>query len=111
MNLARNILKSPGGKAVLLVLFGYLAFQGWLAVTAPAKLEAGLSQNTDQLGRVNVVVELNFPPERFHILTLQEYGRVTGTSGNQVQMRRVPLENVDRLARTYWVREITLLRE
>ena len=39
--------------------------------------------------KVNVLVDLPFPPERFHVLVFQTYGRVSGTEDNAIELRGV----------------------
>jgi hypothetical protein len=53
-----------------------------------------------------VDVVLGFPPERFHTLELQEYGRVRGTTENVLHLRSVTQDGVDAMARKYWIKEI-----
>jgi hypothetical protein len=105
MKLARSILSSSGGKILLLGLLGWLLFQTWTVLAAPAKIDPSLD-TTASRGLVDISVQLNFPPERFHILKLQEYGRLVGTSSDAVQLRRVPLADVNEIARLYWVKSI-----
>jgi hypothetical protein len=49
---------------------------------------------------------LGFEPERFHVLELQEYGRVRGTDGTVLHLRSVSPAGVDEMARKYWIDEI-----
>ncbi len=37
--------------------------------------------------KVNILVTLPFPPERFHVQLFQTYGRVSGTQENAVEVR------------------------
>jgi hypothetical protein len=94
---------------VLIVLVALGAFQAWLYAEAPGKIEARVPAALAENGRANVKVELNFPPERYHIQALQNFGRVGGADGNTVQLRNVNEEGIASLARTYWVKSITLI--
>jgi hypothetical protein len=105
MKLMRSLWGSSGGKIVLFSLLVWLVFQTWTALAAPAKIDPGL-ENTASRGMVDISVELNFPPERFHILKMQEYGRLVGTSDDAIQLRRVALDDVQSIARLYWVKSI-----
>jgi hypothetical protein len=107
----RTLVKTTGGQVLIVVVVAYLIFQAWSVVQAGPKIDNRIPQLVDQRGRVNVRVELNFRPERFHILTLQDYGRVTGTDGNTVEVRGITLDGVRDLARKYWVRRIEPLPE
>ena len=56
--------------------------------------------------RVNVLVMLPFEPERFHVLAMQRFGRVAGTEDNGIELRGVKAEDLDSVARPYWVRHV-----
>jgi len=88
-------------RIVLGLLLAYLAWEVWLTIAAPAKIAPGLDAE-----RVNVLVTLPFPPERFHVLVFQRYGRVSGTQGNSVEVRGVKRTDLNGVARHYWVRRI-----
>jgi len=83
--------------AVLLVYFaaGALGAQRKLAPLAP------LSDT-----RANYRVALDFPPERFHQLFLQDKGRMVGVHGNVVDMMDVDPAALRDIARQYWVSSI-----
>ncbi|MGH9051978.1 MAG: hypothetical protein ACRDWX_02995 [Acidimicrobiia bacterium] len=104
--LLARLLGTTGGRTVLFVLILYMAFQATIYALAPSKVDEAVHQAVDAEGRVDVLVELNFPPERFHILVMQDYGRVTGTEGEAVEVRGISLEGVQELARKFWVRRI-----
>jgi hypothetical protein len=87
------------------LIFVYLAWQGWLTLAAPAKIAPGLDAE-----RVNVLVTLPFPPERFHVLVFQRHGRVSGTHDNSVEVRGVRREDLSAVARPYWVKSVEPLR-
>jgi hypothetical protein len=56
-------------------------------------------------------VTLSFPPERFHVLALQRFGRVSGTENNSVEVRGVRQQDLDAVARPYWVRGVAPMEE
>jgi len=87
------------------------AWQGWLAYQAGPKIPADLERYASARGTVDLLVVLPFPPERFHILTFQKFGRVSGTRDRAVEVRAVPIRRVREIARLYWVREIRPLGE
>lgn len=100
MSVVRKLLHSTKGRIVLGVLLFYLAWQGWLRVAALGKIAAGLNTGAE---KVNILVTLPFPPERFHVIVLQRYGRVSGTQDNSIEVRGVRKEDVHAVARPYWV--------
>jgi hypothetical protein len=103
MSFVRAILNSTRGRIVLGALACCLAWQGWLSVAAPGKIAVGL--NTEAK-KVNILVTLPFPPERFHIIFFQRYGRVSGTQDNSIEVRGVKKTDLQRVARPYWVTRV-----
>ena len=92
---------------ILLAIAGfYLAWQAWLTIAAPHKIE-GLAGESE---KVNVLVTLSFPPERFHVQRFQTYGRVSGTQENAVEVRGVRRAELTTVARPYWVRRVEPLQ-
>lgn len=85
----------------------YLAFQGYLSLAASGKIAPELTSGND---KVNVLVTLPFPPERFHVLVFQRYGRVSGTHDHSIELRGVAQENLRAVARPYWVNVVEPLR-
>jgi len=77
----------------------------WLTAWAGAhhKLEA-----VDPLpeGRANYRITLDFPPERFHQLLLQDKGRLVGVRGNVVDMMDVEPGALRDIAGWYWVASV-----
>lgn len=57
-------------------------------------------------GRASYQVTLEFPPERFHQLFLQDLGRLVGVHGNVVDMMDVEPAALRSIARQYWVESI-----
>ena len=103
MNMARSVLRSSRGRLVLGALLCYLAWQGWLGVAAPGKIAAGLNAGA---AKVNILVTLPFPPERFHVIVFQRYGRVSGTQENSIEVRGVRKADLHAVARPYWVTRV-----
>ena len=108
MTLVRAILASGRGRVVLAALACYLGWQVWLSLAAPGKISPELAT---ERRRVNLLVTLPFPPERFHVLVFQRFGRVSGTENNSVEVRGVDRGNLTALARPYWVRRIDPIPE
>ncbi|GAB3481577.1 hypothetical protein [Amycolatopsis cihanbeyliensis] len=106
IRILREVPRTDGGRVLVLLLALLLAYHLWIEVTAPGRIAEGVGQDADRYGRFAVDVELDFPPERFHILRLQAYGRVRGTTGTVLHLRAVTRAGVDALARTYWIEEI-----
>jgi hypothetical protein len=88
------------------VLFGQ-QFYGW--ATSAQRLDPALR---DVSGPSNVVVVLDFMPERFHSERIREYGLFAGRDGslNRMRLRNVSPENLHRLAGIPWVARIEPMR-
>jgi hypothetical protein len=102
----RDALKSRKTHILLAVLFFYLAWELWLTVAAPHKI-ANFPSGAEKL---NILITLPFPPERFHVQLFQTYGRVSGTQENKVEVRGVKRADLTTVARPYWVTRIEPLQ-
>ena len=95
-------LKSRKTHVLLMVVAFYLAWQIWLTLAVPAKI-ADFPSGAE---RVNILVTLPFPPERFHVQLFQTFGRVSGTQENAIEVRGVKRADLAAIARPYWVRRV-----
>lgn len=100
MSIARGILGSSRGRIVIAALVCCLAWEVWLSLAAPGKIAPGFKANVE---KVDILVRLPFAPERFHVLALQKYGRVSQAEGNSIEVRGVNKANLLDVARPYWV--------
>ncbi|TWG96723.1 hypothetical protein L598_002500000310 [Mesorhizobium sp. J18] len=100
MSMLRDAIYSTRGKVVIGVITAIVGWQVWLSVAAAGKIGEGIPQEGR---RVDVLVTLAFPPERFHIQKFQKLGRVSGTKENSVQVRGVNRADLKALARPFWV--------
>jgi hypothetical protein len=98
----RDALRSRKTHVLLALGLFYLAWELWLSLAAPGKLAAFPSGGE----RVNIVVTLPFPPERFHVQQFQAFGRVSGTQDTTVEVRGVKRTDLTALARPYWVKRV-----
>ena len=105
----RRLLRVRAGRIVLAALV--VAWQVWLRVQAGPKIPPDLDRYVSPRRTVDLVVTLRFPPERFHILMFQRFGRVSGTRDDSLEVRSVPVERVAGIARLYWVKQIAPLVE
>ena len=69
----------------------YLGWQLWLTDRGAAQ-DRGLCKRPE---KVNILITLPFPPERFHVQLFQTYGRVSGTQENAVEVRGVKRADLD----------------
>ncbi len=106
MKLVRAALDSRRGRILLGLLLAWLLWQAWLALHAPSKVADGFPDRQ----RVNALITLPFVPERFHILIFQRFGRVSGTDGNSVELRNIDKNQLNAIARYYWVSRIEPLQ-
>ena len=108
MSMAGDIAKSSRGRFVFGVVAAWLLFQLWLSLTAPGKISTELGGSSP---KVNIQVELPFTPERFHLLTFQQYGRVSGADDHSIELRGVKRTDLNAVARPYWVTSVRPIRE
>ncbi len=104
----RDALKSRKTHVLLALLAFYIAWQIWLTVAAPGKIADELARGGE---KVNIMVTLPFPPERFHVQIFQGFGRVSGTEDNKIEVRGVKRADLARVARPYWVTRIEPLQQ
>ncbi|MDR7419724.1 MAG: hypothetical protein QN178_12525 [Armatimonadota bacterium] len=107
----RRLLASRAGRLALGAAVVVAVWQGWLAHQAAAKMPPDLAAYASARGTVDLRVTLRFPPERFHTLMMQRFGRVSGTEGHVIEVRSVPVERVRDIARLYWVKSIVPFRD
>lgn len=103
MMMLRAALSTGRGRVLACGLAIYFGWQLWLTLAAPGKVAEELRSGR---ARVNVQVTLAFPPERFHVLAMQRFGRVSGTENNSVEVRGVNRDNLNAVARPHWVRSV-----
>jgi hypothetical protein len=101
-----DVLKSRRFHILLAIAGCYLVWQVWLSIAAPQKI-TGLAGASE---KVNILVTLPFPPERFHVQRFQAYGRISGTQENAVEVRGVKRSDLTTVARPYWVRRVEPLK-
>jgi hypothetical protein len=91
-----------GMMLIVFVLYGQTLVG---AATAGGRLDPALR---DVTAPANVVVVMDFTPERFHTERLSTYGVFAGRDKavNRVRLRMVSPENLRRLARLVWVARI-----
>jgi hypothetical protein len=103
MRVLGSLLRSPKGRVVLAAVACYVLWQAWLTLAAPGKIAAGFPEVAE---RVDILVTLPFPPERFHVQVFQAYGRVSGTQEHSIEVRGVKRADLPAVARPYWVRRV-----
>jgi len=101
-----DALRSRKTHILLAVAGCYLAWELWLTIAALHKI-AGFASGPE---KVNVLITLPFPPERFHVQLFQTYGRVSGTQENAVEVRGVKRADLTIVARPYWVTRVEPLQ-
>ncbi|WP_205857325.1 hypothetical protein [Phytoactinopolyspora endophytica] len=104
--IGRKLIGTVGGRTLVVLVALLIAYQVWITVSAGGKIADGVKDEPDRRGRYTIDVELGFPPERFHMLDLQEYGAIRGTDDNVLHLHQVTEDGIDAIARKYWVNEI-----
>lgn len=107
MSLVRDALHSTRGRIVVAAVLALLLWKLGLLLLAPGKVSGDFKPNA--AGKVNVLVTLRFPPERFHVLQFQQHGRVSGTQDTSIEVRGVRQSDLNAVARPYWVQRVVPL--
>jgi hypothetical protein len=82
----------------------WAGWEAFITLTVPRRLAPDLAVAREANARV--AVTLGFAPEEFHIRLFQTYGVVSGVRGTTVLLDRVSPDDVQRLARHYWIKRI-----
>ncbi len=109
MAMIADAVRSTRGRLVIGFIVCLALWQAWLSFAAPAKVTGDFKTNAQ--GRVNVLVTLRFEPERFHVLVFQQHGRVSGTQDASIEVRGVRKEDLNAVARPYWVKRVEPLSD
>jgi hypothetical protein len=107
MGMIRDAARSTRGRIVIGAIIALMLWKVGLVVAAPYKVRPGFTPNAR--GQVNVLVTLRCTPERFHVLEFQKHGRVSGTQDDTIEVRGVPVAQLNAVARPYWVRSVAPL--
>jgi len=107
MTFWNSIRQSNRGKIVIAGLFLYALWQIYLGFSATGKVDASLREGKN---KVNVQVVLPFTPDRFHVMAMQQFGRVSGTEETSIEVRGVKRDDLSSLARPFWVKRIEPLK-
>ena len=102
-----SIWQSRRGKIVISSLVFFSVWQTYLEFAAPGKVDTSLR---DGKNKVNVQVVLPFTPDRFHVMAMQQFGRVSGTEDTSIEVRGVKRDDLSSLARPFWVKRIEPLK-
>ncbi len=109
MGLIRDAARSTRGRVVIGAVAAFVLWKIALLLLAPAKVTGAFTPNAR--GQVNVLVTLTVTPERFHVLAFQQYGRVSGTQDESIELRGVYVADLNAVARPYWVARVEPLRQ
>jgi hypothetical protein len=104
-----RLLLGPEGRkfiaGILLIAVVLWGQQLYGMATAASRLDPSLRNPS---GPSNVIVVLDFMPDRFHSERIREYGAFAGRDGtlNRMRLRNVNPDNLRRLANVPWVARI-----
>lgn len=96
---------------LLVVAIAWGIWELFLTVTAPQRIDPALQPALRARAPVAVAITLGFAPENFHIRLFQSYGVVSGVRGTTVFLNRVSPDDLQRIARYYWVKRISMQSE
>jgi hypothetical protein len=106
---SRRLLFGPDGRKIMfgLVLIALILFgqQLYGMATADTRLDPSLQGATNEQ---NVIVILDFQPDRFHNERVQQYGVFAGRDGalNRMRLRNVTPDKLGQLAAIPWIARI-----
>lgn len=102
----RRFIRSRLFKVVVAVIVITIAWQVYLTVRVGSVVDPALAAEAQTSPSLTVDVVLGFPPEQFHTLYLQSYGRISGVDGHTLHLRDVRPESVGMLGRIYWIQQV-----
>lgn len=107
---AKSFFRHTTVRTVIVILILVLAFQLVITLRAPSVISPEVQAEYDRGGKYisKIVVNFGFKPEDFHIKTMQEHGAIAGVSDQGVTLMYVPREELSKIAKIYWVKEITI---
>ncbi len=112
MNLLPRWFKNPPVWVTLVLVVAIAGWQVWNVSAIPSRMSPALREIVAQEGQpVDVVVRVGFKLEAFHLNYFQDQARVGAVEDHQVLLRRVPPEQVEEIARNYWISQIFLADE
>jgi hypothetical protein len=106
---SRRLRLGPEGRkfvaGIVLIAIVLWGQQLYGMATASGRLDPSLRHPS---GPSNVIVVLDFMPDRFHSERIREYGAFAGRDGtlNRMRLRNVSPDNLRRLANIPWVARI-----
>lgn len=103
MTLIKRLSRIRAMRLLAVVLLLAVVWNAYLLARAPGIISPEVSAEAAEGEPLQVGVQLDFPPERFHTLQLQSYGRVSRVEDQTVVLRDVRPESIALLARLYWV--------
>lgn len=99
------LLRSRPVWFTLLIALLVLAYQIWIGIGAAAKLSAsGLDGNA---ASSNIEIDMTIDPEQFHMVVLQDAGRLVKVDKRRAYLKQVPRSMIEGLARLYWIERIS----
>jgi hypothetical protein len=105
----KRALRSRSIWITLVLLLALTANAAWQQYAGAAKLAAsGLSPPK---AIENVIVDLNVPPEQFHMSRLQMLGTMVGAQGHSVSLRGVSPDHLKTIATRSWVAAVRRMND
>lgn len=113
MLLLKRWIKNLPVWVTLLILIVVLVWQAWNTVATRQRMSPALREVVVRGdGTVDIVVQLDFKLEAYHINFFQKQeGRVGRVKDQEVLLKRVPAKSVKSIARNYWISKIMLAGE
>jgi hypothetical protein len=105
----KRALRSRSVWITVVLAIGLAADAAWQQYAGAAKLAAsGLAPPKPV---ENVIVDLNVPPEQFHMIRLQMLGTMVGAQDHSVSLRGVSPDHLKTIATRSWVAAVRRMND
>jgi hypothetical protein len=105
----KRLLRSRSVWITIVLVLAVAVNAAWQLHTGNAKLAAaGLAPPR---AAENVIVDLNVPPEQFHMTRLQMLGTMVGAQGHSVSLRGVSSDHLKTIATRSWVAAVRRMND
>ena len=112
MTYLKYCIKHPFLWVTLLLIGATVSWNAWNAAASKQRMSPALRELVEKgADNLDVLVELDFKLEGFHLNYFQAQGRVARVKDRQIALRNLSAEKVKTMARNYWISRMNLETE